>query len=88
MIPDTHYNPNHINAPTAEKSSARLLFAVAAQMKCSIEQFDITNAYVHEKFAFIKKMYVREHARTNGSFKHGKNIGLLFKNLWGKKSAG
>lgn len=87
MVAHVNYIPLHINARTAEKSSARLLFAIDPQRDWSLEKFDITNAYINESFEFDNPVYVKEHARADGLFKHGGTIFRFVRNLWGNKLA-
>lgn len=88
MIPGTHLDPQRTQLPTADKTTARLLFAIAAAHKWPVEHMDITNAYVHEPATHNKSIYVRELADSRGRFSNGKTMGRLLKNLWGGNSAG
>lgn len=87
MAPGTNYYLSHINFPTVENSTARLLFAIAAEHGWPIEHFYNPKAYVCEPAMYGKEIYVRELARSDGNYAHGKSIRWLVKNLWGRKSA-
>lgn len=88
MRPGQHFDPARTQCPTTEKATARLLFAIAAGHGWPIEHMDISNAYVHEPAMFQHPVYVKEIPLSDGTFRHGKRIGHLIKNLWGGKSAG
>lgn len=88
MRPGEHYDPDHVQCPTADKSTARLLFAIAAGHGWAIEHLDITNAYVHEPSSSPRPIFVRELPNWQGQYQYGNATGLLMRNLWGGRSAG
>lgn len=59
MRPGVHYGPSQTQPPTAEKSSALLLFASAAAHGWRIENMDISNAYVRETAIYQPAKLVR-----------------------------
>lgn len=79
--PGTHYDHAHKPFPTAQKSTARLIFTISAGHGWAIEHLDIKNAYVHEPAMYSKEIYIRKIPRSNGNYAHGKSIGRLVKNL-------
>lgn len=88
MKSGVHYYPDRVKCPTAEKATARLLFAIAAGHAWKIEHMDITIAYAHEPSSSPKPIFVRELPDWQGNFKHGRRTGLLVRNLWGGRYAG
>ena len=54
-----------------------------------IEHIDIKSAYLHDKFAHNggETVYVRQHARFNGTYKHDCQGGKLDMNIYGTPSA-
>ena len=90
MIPNVHFDPEHTTMYMADRTTVRLLFAIAASQKLHIEHIDIEAAYLHEPFAHNGRetVYVSQPPRFDGSFKHPHKAGKLDKNLYGTPSAG
>ena len=90
MIPHVHFDLEKTTTYMADKTTVRLLFAIAAACRLYIEHIDIKAAYLHEKFAHNGKdtVYVRQHPRFDGSYKHACRSGRLDKNMYGTPSAG
>lgn len=87
MQPGTHYDTKHTACPCADKTSARLLFSIAAANGWPIENMDIKKGYVHERAKFKEPIYVREIKRSDNTYPHEQRLGVFMKNLWGGKSA-
>lgn len=87
MKPSIHYNPEHNNCPTAENSTARLLFEIAAAHEGPVENMDITNAYVHEPSMHSRTIYVKALQDSTGKFLQQQRVGRLDTNIWGGRSA-
>ena len=77
MKPHIHYNPDHTAAPMADKTTIRLLIAAAAAGPYAIGHFDMTSAYLHEKYHFDKPVYVRQYPQFDGHMKHEGKCGIL-----------
>lgn len=52
-------------------------------MKLTMEHSDIKSTFLHEQYKLPQRLYVREMARSNWTYKHGGTIGLLKLNLYG-----
>ena len=87
MIPNIHYDPERTTTYMTDKSSVRLLFAIAAAHNLLIEHIDIEAANLHEDFDHSgeKPFYVRQHPRFDGTYKHECKGGKLVKNLYGTR---
>ena len=74
----------------ADKTTVRILFALAATFNIHIENIDIKAAYLHEKVvqSGSSAVYVRQHWRFDGTFKHPYQVGKLNKNIYGTPGAG
>ena len=83
MVANVHFNPQYTAAHIADKSVVRLLLALTASLQLKIEHFDIKSAFVQKPYKFKKLVYIRQHPRFDGSFKHDGKGGLLIKNLYG-----
>ena len=83
MVANVHFNPQHTAAHTADKSVVRLLLALTASLQLKIEHFDIKSAFVVQ---VRKPVYIRQHPRFDGSFKHDGKGRLLIKNPYGGPS--
>lgn len=76
-----HYDLDRTQCTTADKSTARFLFAIAAAHDCKIEHMDIGNAYVHKPAMCTQPVFVQEIPRSSGEYKYGQAIGRLKKLL-------
>ena len=88
MRPHQHYNPDHTAAPMADKTTIRLLLAVKAAYGLTAAHFDIKSAFTHETYKYDADVYVKQHPRFDGSYKHGGKGGKLIINLYGSPSGG
>lgn len=90
MIPYVHFNPAKTTTYVADKTTARLLFALAASFNMHIKHIDINAAYLHEKFDHpgSKPVVVRQLPRFDGAYKHAHRVGKLYKNIYGTPGAG
>lgn len=64
MRPGVHYEPSQTQCPIADKSSARILLAMAAAHSRPFEHMDISNANVQEPAIYQHAIYVREFRRA------------------------
>lgn len=71
MKPHVHFNPAHKAPHMADKSTFRLLLALKAAGNLKCEHFDITSAYIHEKYQHSKPVYVKQHLQFNGNSSTG-----------------
>lgn len=88
MKPNVHYNPEHTASHMADKTTVRLLLAIKAAANLPSEHFDIKTAFIHENYKHKNLVYVRQHARFDGSYSHPGKGGQLIKNLYGTPSGG
>lgn len=89
MIANMHFNPLHTAAPTADKSTIRLIFALAASRSMHMDHFDIKSAFIQERYRHDKPIYVKQHPKFDGAFMQpGMKGGILVKNLYGSPSEG
>ena len=90
MQANIHYDPDSTTTYTADKTTVRLLLAIAATFEMQLDHLDITAAYLHGKFAQTgtEKVYVKQFARFDGSMKHSATAGILNGNLYGGPTAG
>lgn len=88
MKPGIHFDPHKVQYPTTEKTTIRLLFAMAAAHGWHLEHMNIVNAYIHEPPMHHRPIYVRRLRTTPGENTQCSQTGVLKRNLWGGKSAG
>lgn len=88
MLPYIHYDPDHLSAPMATKSTVRLIFGLTAKLGLTMEHFDIKGAFLHEAFGYGGIVYVKEPKRADGTYRHGNTVGVLRGNMYGGRSAG
>lgn len=88
MRPVTHYDPDRVQVPTAEKVTVFLQFSLAAAHGWSVEHMDIVNSYSHEPSMHTWPIYAKQMAYSTGRY-HKYTITCRFlRNLWAVKSAG
>ena len=87
MKANVHYDPDKIATYMADRTTIRTLFALAASRNMVMEHFDITGAYLHEKYQHKHKVYVWQPKRFDGSYKHTSTHGELKGNLYGTPAA-
>lgn len=68
-------DPQRTRFPTADKITARLLFAVSATHQRSVENMYITKSYVHDLAIHDKPINIRELADIGGQYVHEKTTG-------------
>lgn len=88
MRPNVHFNPSDTAAYMADRSTIRLILALAACENKYLDHIDIDSAYLHEPYDDPTPLYVRQPERFDGSFKHPKKYGRLRLNLYGTTTAG
>ena len=86
MRPHQHFNPDHTAAPMADKSSIRLLLAIKAAHGRKAAHFDIKSAFTHEAYHYDADVYVKQHPRFDGTYRHEGKGGKLLRNLYGSPS--
>lgn len=47
-----------------------------------LEHLDVRSAFLHEDYLYEKPVYIREAAKADGTYKHGRTIGFLIRNLY------
>ena len=82
MTPRKHYDTDQVTTHMADKTTVRLVLAIAASRNWSLEHMDISSAYLHERFPETKPVYIKQHPRFNGTFKHQGQAGLLIRNIY------
>ena len=87
MVPGVHYDPDQTTTYMAEKKSVRHLLALCAAKNWVIEHFDITSAYLHERYTHPTPVFVQQPRRLNGSLTHTGKAGRLLGNLYGTPPA-
>ena len=87
MRPHEHYYPEKIATYVAERTTIRTLFAIATSMNMHIEHFDITGAYMHEKYQHANRVYVWQWQHFDGTYKHRSTHRELNGNLYGTTAA-
>lgn len=85
--PHTHYDQDETATFMADKTTIRLLFALAAANGLHMEHLDITWAYLHEKYEHDKPVYIWQPPRFDGSYKHPVAAGRLFGIIYGTPPA-
>lgn len=81
LIAHFHFNPAHTSAPMIDRVSVRMIIG------WTLEHFDITSAFLHERYKFHKPVYIKETASVDGTYKHVNTIVKLVLNLYGNPSA-
>ena len=88
MRPHQRYNPDHTAAPMADKITIRLLLAVKAAYGLPAAHLDIKSAFTHETYKYDADVYVKQHPRFDGTYKHGGKGSKLIRNVYGSPSGG
>ena len=70
MKPSIHYDQDSTTTYMAEKTSFQALIAIAAAKQWAVEHFDITSAYLHEKYTPDRNFYIKQHPKFDGTYKH------------------
>ena len=87
MTPGTQYDPEQVTNYMADKTTVRLLLAIAASQNWPLEHMDISSAYLHEMFPQTKPVYIKQHPRFDGTLKHPGKAGILMRNIYGTPQA-
>lgn len=87
MIPHLHYDPMHTTAYMADKSTIRLILAMAAHHGYAQEHFDINSAYLHENYKHKTAVYIQQMPKFDGTLTHPGQVGKLKGNLYGTPPA-
>lgn len=86
--PHQHYDPDRTAAYAADKTSIRVLIAIAAAKRQPLRAFDISSAYTAEQYTHDRPVYVTQHPLFNGTMMHpNAKYGKLKLNLYGTPSA-
>lgn len=88
MSQGTHYNLTKIQCLAEDKSTVRMLFAVAAAQGWPMEHIDIVNAYAHDPPMHSYPIYVRQLPDSIGNYIHANCNEKLAKSSWGGISTG
>lgn len=88
MTPYVHYDPEHLCAPIASTASVRLLFGLKTYLGINMEHFVTTAAFLQEAFWYYQAVYIHEMRPADGSYRHGKGVGLFKGNMYGVKGSG
>lgn len=86
MLEHVHFDPKCTSAPMVDRIAARMVISHNVENGWVLEHLDVKSAFLHEKYRYRKPVWVREMARADGSYKHGRTIGLLKLNLYGNPS--
>lgn len=86
MQPDINFDPDATSAPMVDKMAARMILTHNVEHGWHLEHLDVKSAFLHEKYRYGKPVYLREMARTDGTYKHGNTIGILRLNIYGNPS--
>ena len=85
--PHEHYDPEKTATYMTDCTIIRTLFAMAASVKVKLEHFDITGAYLHEKYQHGNRVYVWQPQWFYGTYKHRATHRELKGNLYGTPAA-
>lgn len=86
MKPHQHFDPKCTSAPMVDRCATRMFVVHSVEKGWPMERFDIHSAFLHENYGYKKQVLIREMAKANGTFKHGKKVGILVKNQYGNPS--
>ena len=87
MKPNVNDDPEKTATYMADRATIRILFALSASRNMTIEHFDITGAYLHEKYQHKNKVFIWQPQRFHGSYKHTATHGELKRDLYGTPGA-
>lgn len=82
-----HYDSEKTASYMAGRTTIRTLFVIAASINMHVANFDITGAFLHEKYQHDNRVYVWPLKRFNGTYKHSSAHGELKGNLYGTPAA-
>lgn len=86
MKPGVHFNPDCTSAPMVDRMAARMVLAHNVAHQWNLEHLDVKIAFLHEKYKYVKPVYLKEEATADGFYKHGNIVGILHLNLYGNPS--
>lgn len=86
MIPGVHYDAACTSAPMVDRIAARMIISYSADRGWKLEHLDVKSAFLHEDYGYHKPVYIKEPARADGRYKHGRTVGILIRNLCGNPS--
>lgn len=86
MIPGIHYDADCTSAPMVDCIAARMVIGYSVDKGWTLEHIDVKSALLHEDYMYHKPVNMREDAREDGPYNHGKTIGILIWSLYGNTS--
>lgn len=87
MTLGTHYDPEQVTTYMADKTTVIILVAIATSRNWTLEDLDITSAYLHERFPHTEPAYIKQHPRFDVTIKNPCKEGLLIRNIYGTPQA-
>ena len=90
MIPHIHFDPEKTTTYTADKTTVRILFELAASFNMDMAHINIKAACLHENFDHSGRepVYLRQHPRLDRSFQNQHKVGKHHKHFYGTPGAG
>lgn len=91
MPPTFYYDPENISTLVVCLVAARIVLSPSVRKNCIfegwlLEHFDIRNAFLHERYAYHRPVYIKEMARSDGTYKHGITVWIQQFNLYGNQT--
>lgn len=83
MLPGVHYDSKSTSAPMVDRIAARMVVRYTVDKGWHIDHIDVKSAFLHGDYLYNKSVYIREVARSDRTYKHGKTVRILILNLYG-----
>lgn len=83
MKPGVNYDRDGTTTNMAGKTCVRALIAISGAKQWAVEHFDITSAYLHEKYLPDRNVYIKQHPNVDGTYKKSCKAARLLKNIYG-----
>lgn len=66
--------------------AARMVISYSVDRGWKLEHLDVQSEFLYEDYFYGKPVYIREASRADGTYKNGKTVGMLKRNLYGNPS--
>lgn len=86
MIPGIHFDVDCTSAPMVHRGAARMAIRWRVDRGWTLEHIDVKRNFLNEEYAYYKPFFIREGARAYGTYRDGKTIGIILRNLYGNPS--
>lgn len=68
-----------------DRVAARIVVIYSVDKGWQLEHIYVKSEFLHEDYLYEKPVYIREAARSDGTYKHGKPVGILILTYMGTR---